>query len=158
MPHPSTSLAYCPDPPVCISLCGLSAQSHLSVWTSECFGLGAKLRSESLLYHGNLWTWSWTLPKTIDQIKTNMIPSLSPLFCSLPFIFFSQHFCLYSFLHIRHHCQVHSGPFGLKTLWIQDFILPTCAALCLPSYHPVYLWWMKGDDSLLQQMCFSMSS
>lgn len=113
MPHPSTSPAYCPDPPVCISarekaLCSNNTASSICL-NPECFGLGVQLRAEPWLCHGNSWTWSWTLPKTIDQIQTNMIP---PLFPSLSFFalssfmlscssIFFQRFLLHSFLTIR---------------------------------------------------------
>lgn len=84
LPHPSTSPTYCLDPRVCISagdraLWPYNTASFICL-NPECFGL----RAEPWLCHGNLWTWSWTLPKTIDHIQTNMIP---PLFPSLSFCF-----------------------------------------------------------------------
>lgn len=106
MPHPSTSPAHCPDPPACISpgdaaLCSYNTASSICL-NPECFGLGVQLRAEPWLCHGNLCTWSWTLPKTIDQIQTNTIPPLSPFLLFLPFALLSfQHF--FSFAPFPYH-------------------------------------------------------
>lgn len=67
----------------------------------ECLGLAAKLRAEPWLCHGNLWTWFWTLPKTIDQIQKNTISPLSfflsPLLLSL-FLLLSLMVCIFSLI------------------------------------------------------------
>lgn len=66
------------------SLCGLTTEPHPSVWTLSVFGFGCK--TEPQLCHGNLWTWSWTRPKTIDQIQTNTILALCFVPSSFRFI------------------------------------------------------------------------
>lgn len=86
-PHPLTSPACCPVLSDYIRAkddsCGLTTQHDQSVQTFECLGSEFWPRAEPWVCHGNLWTWWWTQPKTIDHIQTNMIPAP----CSLFFVF-----------------------------------------------------------------------
>lgn len=79
MPHPSTSPAYCPDPPLCISSGDEDTASSICV-NPGCLGLGAELRAEPERCHGNLWTRFQTLPKTSARTHTNIPFSFSFLF------------------------------------------------------------------------------
>lgn len=91
MPHPSTSpciLSWSTGLYRCWRQVFVVSQQSL-IHLSEPWvflALGAKLRAEPQLCHGNLWTWSWTRPKTIDQIQTNTILALCFVPSSFRFI------------------------------------------------------------------------
>lgn len=70
VPRPS-----CPPPHIVLihrslsewELCGPTASPHLSVQTLSVLARGIKRSAEPRLCHGNLWTRSRILPKTIDH-------------------------------------------------------------------------------------------
>lgn len=163
-PHPSTSPAYCLDPPVCISTGGVFVVSqHSLIYLSKPWLLWLESKTES-------WAlvMSWKLVNSVlnaakdngsdtDGHDSNSLFSFRALFL----LFCSQGFLLCSFLPIR---QAVTG--SQRAFWPQA--QRECKALSSPPvlllfyvfFTTLHLFFrqMNGDDSPHRQMCFYLSS